>query len=82
VAYSGEVRRGEAELLWEQQRSATELLASDAGALADVLSALANPVRHAIVRALLDRPLSLRELQDRLDLSSPGLPRRGSFTTS
>lgn len=72
VRYSGALHGPDIELAWDTTRTARELLDRDPARTAQTLAALANPVRHQIVRALLDEPRSARDLQQALELSSQG----------
>ena len=72
IRYHGEATRPDGEIRWDQTRTVTDLLDCDPAQVAATLAALASPVRHAIVRALLDEPRSTRQLQAALELSSQG----------
>jgi DNA-binding transcriptional ArsR family regulator len=72
VAYAGAVRAPEGELVWDRERSASELLGLELEPVAHVLAALGHSVRLELMRLLLRGPQSSQQLQEALGLNSSG----------
>ncbi|WP_024804414.1 helix-turn-helix domain-containing protein [Nocardia sp. BMG51109] len=71
IEYRGKVDF-DRELEWTIRYGAASVLRLPANARVEVLAALGHPIRHALVRTLLDGPRSSTELADAVGLNSTG----------
>lgn len=72
IAYGGAVVLGDRECLWIRELPLPEIDDMDPIRLARALTALGHPARLTLVRALMKRTHTSQELQDLLEVSSPG----------
>jgi ArsR family transcriptional regulator, arsenate/arsenite/antimonite-responsive transcriptional repressor len=72
IVYAGDFRNEQTTAAWHVERPVPYLAAHDAEALATIMAALSHPQRLALVQLLLRGPHDRQQLQEALDISSPG----------